>query len=132
MLKKSFKSLLPMAAIADAIGPYNKQINYGGTGWNSGLIPRLLLWCVDVNIAFYIHDGLYELWGGSNDDLAQEKADLLFLMIMMYCISKHDFVYGTRWFMRRACQRQALIYYNTVRDLGASAFEAAGPKKQEA
>jgi hypothetical protein len=108
-----------------AIGEYNPDIDYAGPT-NSPELSKLIpntLFGIDMNIAFYLHDALYEKGGDEGDRL---MADCAMDEVCKLCIEK----YRPKWYMLWAYSRQkrlalkaAEAYYQAVRAFGSSSFK---------
>jgi len=119
-----FINLSQYKSLVDAIGAYNPCLNYAGPENSKALsffIPRRL-WGIDCNIAFYHHDGLYQIGGISSDRF---QADLAMVGTALFIIEKTP----DRWYLwggntiRRHWARERLIkYFEAVRFGGKKSF----------
>jgi hypothetical protein len=108
----------------EAIGPYEPEDDYAGPRNNpllSKLIPHTL-YGIDLNIAFYQHDALYQI---GYTKQARWQADITMLATGLFIIENTP----NRWYLtglntaRRHLARVRLIkYFEAVRFGGESSF----------
>jgi len=119
-----FVNLSIYPALSEAIGEYNPSLDYAGPENNKTLslfIPRTL-YGIDCNLAFYHHDGLYEIGGTSKDRF---KSDIAMLATALFIIEQTPdrwFLWGGNWARRHLARVRLIKYFESVRAGGKDSF----------
>jgi len=87
----------------------------------SFFIPHTL-YGIDCNLAFYHHDGLYEIGGNKKDRF---DADIAMIGTALFIIEKTPdrwYLYGTNWLRKHWARERLIKYYEAVRSGGKASF----------
>ena len=119
-----FKKLPEYAKIVEVFGEYDPELAYAGPENDAtlaALVPETA-YGIDLNLAFYHHDGLYKIGG---DKQARWVADMTMLSTGYFIIENTPdrwFLWGFNWSRRAAARRRLIKYWEAVRAQGHKHF----------
>lgn len=119
-----FVNLSIYEKLSFAIGEYNPALDYAGPENNktlSSFIPRTL-YGINCNLAFYHHDGLYQIGGNAKERF---NADIAMLATALFIIEKTPdrwFLWGGNWARRHLARVRLIKYFEAVRAGGKESF----------
>lgn len=123
-----FKKLPEYSKIVEVFGEYDPELEYAGPQDNetlSAMIPETA-YGIDLNLAFYHHDGLYKIGG---DEMDRWDADMAMLGTGYFIIEATEdrwFLWGANWARRALARRRLVKYWEAVRAMGCNHFNYIG------
>ena len=124
MLPEWFKKFPEYYSIIDAIGPYNPDKGYAGPESSALLnlaIPETA-YGIELNPAFYQHDGLYKIGGSEHERWLADVAMLTTALRLIEETPDKWFLYGLNWKRRHLARLRIIKYFEAVRVYGNKHF----------
>lgn len=112
-----FKNLKVYKILVDAILAYDPRRDYAGPENNKTLsffIPHTL-YGINCNLAFYHHDGLYQIGGNKKDRFDADGAMVLTALFIIEKTPDKWYLYGTNWLRKHLARERLIKYFEAVR-----------------